>query len=515
VFDDRTARQALLVGSVALVAAAMDPRVFGPALPNVQAAIREHSNVETLVILSSVVGAALLLLGGAVGDTSRARPIVLGGLIVELGASAVSLLAGDGALFAISRFVGHAAASFVIPVSLALVATAYHGIARATAIGLAYGAFGAAGGAAPILLQLVPGVFAPAFIASIATCAIAIWLARARLPDLPRPTTAERPYVVGTAVWAFGIITITIGITWLGTGLDNAVRVALIVGGLAVLGVAVVHDRRWRHDRTSVRIERRPVAVAVFVGIVIAIAQTAPMLQLPLYFRFVLGYGPVLSMVALAPLFGALVLAGPVAGFLLSRYTPRTLVGSGLVAVGLADALLWLVSTPSAGYLGFIVPCLLVGAGFVIATTVRTAIIFASVPRGLPATAAALNESSLAAGNRVGIVLVTATVAQVALASFTASVAALPASEAQQAIAGFQSILTAIGTPSFTEIAAGIQPADVQPYVDAYVAGVRAAFGLGAVLAIMGGVVAWLGLGRQDPLASVWEHRDEREAVAG
>ena len=41
----------------------------------------------------------------------------------------------------------------------------------------------------------------------------------------------------------------------------------------------------------------------------------------------------------------------------------------------------------------------------------RTAIIFASVPRGLPATAAALNEASLAVGNRIGIVLVTAIVA--------------------------------------------------------------------------------------------------------
>ncbi len=184
-------------------------------------------------------------------------------------------------------------------------------------------------------------------------------------------------------------------------------------------------------------------------------------------------------MVALGPLFAALVLAGPVAGFLLSRYSPRTLVGFGVVAVGLADGLLWLISTPSAGYLAFIVPCLLVGAGFVIATTVRTAIIFASVPRGLPATAAALNESSLAAGNRVGIVMVTAIVAQVALATFTASVASLPANEAQQAIAGFQTVLTAIGTPSFADIAAGVQPADVQPYIDAYVAGVRAAFGLG------------------------------------
>jgi hypothetical protein len=254
------------------------------------------------------------------------------------------------------------------------------------------------------------------------------------------------------------------------------------------------------------------VAVAVFVGIVIAIAQTAPMMQLPLYFHLVLGYGPVLAMVAVGPLFGALIVAGPVAGILLTRFAPRTLVGAGVVAVGLADIALWLVATPTAGYLAFVVPCLLVGAGFVIATTVRTAIIFASVPRGLPATAAALNESSLAAGNRVGIVMVTAIVTQVAIQTFTASVAGLPGDQAHQAIAGFQAVLTAVGTPSFTDVASAVNPADVQPYLDAYAAGIRAAFGLGGVVAVVGGAIAWAALGRQDPLATVWEHRDERAA---
>jgi hypothetical protein len=39
----------------------------------------------------------------------------------------------------------------------------------------------------------------------------------------------------------------------------------------------------------------------------------------------------------------------------------------------------------------------------------------ASVPDGLPATAAALNESSVAVGSRIGTVVFTALVAQVAL----------------------------------------------------------------------------------------------------
>ena len=71
--------------------------------------------------------------------------------------------------------------------------------------------------------------------------------------------------------------------------------------------------------------ERRPVTIALFVGLVIAMAQIVPMSLLPHYF----GVGMQLRLhprdVALAPLFVALVLAGPVAGFLLGALPARGL----------------------------------------------------------------------------------------------------------------------------------------------------------------------------------------------
>jgi MFS family permease len=514
VVDDKAALAGLIAGAVALVAAGLDPKVWGPALPSVQAAVREYPRLEAVTLVLAVAGSALLLLGGAIGDSTRARPIILGGLAVELFASLFGLIITTGPLFVASRFVGHAAAAFVIPVSIALVATSYRGVARATAIGMAYGAYGAAGAAAPILLQILPGERWPALLVAAVACAAAIWIARDRIRDLPRPGKPERPYVVGTAIWAFGVISVTVGVVWFGSGWDNPVRWALIGVGAVVLGIALVHDR-WRRRRSvgAPRIDRRPVAVAVFVGVVLAIAQTAPMLELPLYFHLVLGYGPLAAMVALGPLFIALVVAGPVAGILLARFTPRWLVGVGAIIVGLGNLLLALLATPNAGYVSFILPCLLVGAGFVIATTVRTAIIFASVPRGLPATAAALNEASISVGSRIGIVLVTGVVAQVAIASYTSAVAGLPAAEAERAIAAFRDILIAIGTPSFEEVASVINQADLQPYLDAYASGLRAALLGAGVIAIFGGVIALLALGRQDPLATVWEHSDERSKV--
>ena len=433
-FVDPVAKGALLAGSLALFAAALDPQVWSPALPSVQAAVRENPQLETTVMLASLSAAALLLLGGALGDSRRSRPIILGGLAVELLAGVAALFLNDGPIYVVTRLIGHAGATFVIPVSIALVATRYRGPVRATAIGLAYGAYGAGGAAGPILLQLIPGERWPAYLAAIVACAIAIRVASRHVLELHRPSLAERPLVVGVAVWAFGIITMTIGLTWIGGGLDNPIRWAMIVGGPALV---LFYDRLSRKPQVgAVGIIRRNVAIALFVGVVIAVSQTAAMLNLPLYFRLVLGYGPVLAVAALAPLFAALVLAGPVAGYLLSRVSPRWLVGGGVVFVGIGNLVLAAVTT-RLRLIRRVRPAMPAHrGGFVVATTVRTAIIFASVPQGLPATAAALNEASISVGSRIGIVVVSALVAQVATAAYTDSVAALPAADASAAIAG-------------------------------------------------------------------------------
>ena len=404
----------------------------------------------------------------------------------------------------------------MFPVALASVAVAYTGISRATAIGLAYAAYSGGQALMPVLLTIQPGVYWPGFLAEIVAASLALWLAWGRAFDLPRPTRAERPYVVGTALWASGVVCIATAALWFGAGL-NPVRIGMIALGIGLIVAYVAVDRR-RRERSpeSVRIERRPVTLALFVGIVIAIAQNVPMTQLPQYFSIVLGYGPLFGMVAIAPLFGALVLAGPVAGWLLARVSPRTLVGGGVIALGVGLLLIaWLVS-PTAGYLGFIVPFFAIGAGFVIATTVRTAIIFASVPRGLPATAAALNEASLLLGMRTGILLSTAIVGQFAVNALASDLAAagITGAEAAQRQSLFKGLLAVLGTPAFTDTASAIQPGDAAGFAAAYVTGIRVALLLGGLVAVAGGALAWALLGRRDPLTTVYEHRDERAGPA-
>jgi hypothetical protein len=462
-----------------------------------------------------VTTAVLVLVGGAVGDSARARPVILGGLLVSLASALIAMpLVGAGPPFFVARLAGVAGAAVVMPAALAVAALAYTGIARATAIGIAYAAYGAGQGISPVLVSIAPGNPTPAFLAAIAGCVLAIVVCRRRILDLPKPTGPERRHVAGTALWAIGVVLLVSGLIWLGGGWDNPLRLALIGGGVVVLVVFGAWERRGRRGpREAVHVDRRPVTIALFVGFVIAFAQVVPMSQLPLYFGIAMGYGPVFGMVALAPLFVGLVAAGPIAGFLLVRYQPRHLIAGGVLVVGAGDLALAVLLGPRAPYAGFVLPLLLVGGGFVVATTVRTAIIFASVPRGMPATAAALNEASIEVGTHAGLVVVTGLLAATSIAIYSASLAGPPA-ETAAAVARFSEVLTTLGTPSFAAVADTVHPADVAPYLDAWLGGIRAVLVGGGLLALGGAAVTWVTIGRRDPLQTVYEHRDEA-AVAG
>ena len=254
----------------------------------------------------------------------------------------------------------------------------------------------------------------------------------------------------------------------------------------------------------GIEVEMRPVAVVLAVGLFIGLAQAVPMTLLPVFFQVILGFGPIFAVAAIAPIIVALVVAGPVAGWLLPRSSPRVLVGGGLVAVGLGDLLLGLVAGRGVSYLLFILPFVLVGAGFVIATTVRTAVIFASVPRDLPGSAAALNEASVGLGGRIGIAAASLVLAQATLGAFTATLP--PGAEASAAAEPLRGLLIALGTPGFAAAVSGADVSLLPAYAEAYVEGIRLVHLGAGVTAVVAGLLAGVLLGRRDRLSGMWEH---------
>ena len=423
------------------------------------------------------------------------------------------LFVTEGPIFVAGRFVDVASASIVLPLALAGVATRYEGATRATAIGFAYAAYGAATAAAPVVLTLLgpTGSRVPAFGAAAVAAIIAFAYSRRQWHDLPTAGPTHRAEVLVTAVWAFGIVVITAGLIGFQGKSADSTRVALVLIGVILVAAGLSMERRWRRaGREVLKVQRRPVAIALFVGFVIAYAQTAALFQVPLYFQLILDYGPVLSVIATIPFMVALAVAGPVAGILLSRFRPRTLIVAGIVAVGLGSIVIAAILRPGAGYLGFAISFALIGAGFVIATTVRTAIIFASVPRGLPATAAALNEASVALGSRAALVVITVLVTTLALDNYAGSLAGLAPPQVAAGVDAFRTLLAAINMPAYGVLVGGIEATDAAAYATAYTEAVRTVMFSTGVLTLLAAPIAWVAIGGRDPLDTVWQHEDER-----
>ena len=507
----------LLVAALSMAAAGLNPQVLSPSVSTVQAAIREQPQVNSLVLLATLAGAALLFAGGVLGDTDGRRRILLAALGALFGANLLALALPDGPLFVLSRVAGVAAAYAVLPFALAMVATTYGGVVRATAIGIVYAAYGAGTAAAPVLMTILgpTGPWWPGFLVATVVSGIAFWRARPRAPNLPAIARDDRSYVVSTAVWAFAIVVITAGIVDIGNRAGSPIRLGLIGLGLVLLAGYWVWDRRRLRARVRAQhVARRPVTVAVAVGVIIGFAQAAPLFQLPLFLHVVLGYGVIVASLAIAPFVIALVIAGPVAGWLLTRFRPRTLIAGGLAAVGLGNVITAALLARDTAYIQLIAPLVLIGAGFVIATTVRTAIIFASVSRGLPATAAALNEASILVGSRIGLAALTALITQRSLDLYGASLGPLDPAARDSAIGAFRDLLVAIGSPVIGQIIGAVDRTDLAAYGAAFIqASQESLFGTG-VVALVAVPIAWLALGRRDPLTTVWDHAEERQDTA-
>jgi MFS family permease len=505
----------LSVAVLSMAAAGLNPQVLSPAVSSVQAAIREQPQLNALIVAVTLTAAALLFAGGVVSDVDGRRRILFAALAALCGANLVALVIADGPLFVLSRVIGVAAAYAVLPFALAMVATTYGGVVRATAIGVTYAGYGAGTAVAPILLTLLGpvGPWWPGFLVAALVAGVALWWARPRAPDLPAIARDDPSYVISTAVWAFAIVAITAGVVDLGNRVASPIRLGLIGLGLLLLAGYAVWQRRRKVARPRAHnVARRPVTVAVAVGVIIGFAQAAPLFQLPLFLHAVVGYGVVVATLATAPFIVALVVAGPVAGWLLTRFRPRTLVGGGLLAVGLGNVLTALLLSRNVAYVQLVAPLALIGAGFVIATTVRTAIIFASVSRGLPATAAALNEASLLVGSRIGLAALTALITERALDLYGSTLAALDPAARQAALRAFRDVLVALGSPVIGQVIGAIDRTDLAAYGAAFIRASQESLLWTGLVTLAVAPIAWLALGRRDPLTTVWDHAEERAA---
>jgi MFS family permease len=456
VVDDRAARAALLAACLTIAAAGLDPHILDPGARRIREALAADPSLESLLIASAVIQAGFLLLGGALADIWRSTRIVRVALVGLMIASAGVTLVPNGGGMVVFRLLAWACDGIIVPFSVGVVAQLYRGEARGVAIGVLLGAYGVAQFLAAILLGVFGehGPEVAAFGACVAVSLAAFVVSRRHLPALPGALPGQRLTIATTALWAWGVIIVAEGLLQL----DAA---PLLFGGVLVF--ISLAARRLLHAPREDGVQARAGGTALAAGLVIGFSQAAPLFVMPVFFKTIQGVDPLLASILIFPFVVGLVLAGPAAGLLLTRFTPRQLILAGVWAIAIGDITFWASLGRDTPYLVLILPFVLVGVGFVISTAVRTAVIFASTPKRLAGMAGALNEASLGVGTRMGITLV------VLLQSGV------------------------LGTGPLESIRAGLLTA--------------------AVIGVVGGFIVFVLLGPHDPVRTMWDLRDERGAA--
>jgi MFS family permease len=537
VIDDPRQRGILVAASLSLFAVGVVPRLLNPGLPTVQERLRSEPDIQSLFLVLSFLSAAAFIVGGVVSDISRRRGLIVASLAVMAIGAVAGLVVDDGPVYYVATFAAVAASGIVLAFAIGSVAVAYEGVPRATALGAVYGAYGAGTALAPVALTVIivripsevagePDGFRletwPAYLLAVVASVVAVWAARRWLPRIPGSLPAPRPLIVGVGVWSLGILAIVVGVLGF-TGRGNQlIPLGLVSLGVLALATLAFRARRTRKLVDDLRLDRRGLGAALAVGVAVGFAQTVPLALLPPIFEFALQWGHLFATVAIAPFVIALLVAGPISGALLARFGPRGMMTVGVLGLGLSDLLLaglLAIDGQDSPYIAFVIPLALIGTGFVLATTVRTAIVFAATPRGLAATAAGINEASVGLGARIGVVMGAAITSLVAMNRARDLVAGRP--DASELLAEFESVLVAIGTPRFTEVlnhaletAGDLRQVKANAFITTYFHGVTTALIIGGVVAIAGAALAWFLIGRRDPLRTVFDLREEREVVA-
>lgn len=347
--------------------------------------------------------ASLLLFAGNLSDRIGAKRSYGIGLALFALASAACALSPTLGVLVASRFVQGAAASLMLPPSMALIREAFPDPApRARAIGVwaLGGAVAAAVG--PTLGGLLTTLdWRLVFLINVPVGVLALGLL-SRVASSPRRPASfdwagQASALLGVGGLTFGLIEGgSIGFT------APAVVLALAMAVLAVV-VFLVSQARGRHPMMPLDLFRSAgLRISLSVGFSFMVGWYGMVFVTSLFLQQHLGYPPLLAGLAFLPASVLIAVSNLVAGRIAARFGPRfpAMLGQLLMVAGLVAMLL----TAPLGSILAVTPLLLpIGIGGALAMPPVTAHVLDSVPAHRAGTASAVFNTFRQLGGAVGV----------------------------------------------------------------------------------------------------------------
>ncbi|WP_024806339.1 MFS transporter [Nocardia sp. BMG51109] len=402
---------ALIVTGIGVFMVGLDNLVVTNALPVIQRDLNAGlEGLEWTVNAYTLPFAAFLLTGAAVADRFGRKRLLLGGLVVFVGASAACASAGTIGELIAARAVQGVGAAVVMPLTLTMLSAAVSPERRTLAIG----GWSAMSGLAAALGPVVGGVVTELaswqwiFWINVPIGAVLIPMTYLLLAESHGP--AKKLDLVGTALASIGLAAVVYGvIRGNGDGWTSVnVLSALVAGGVclvAFVGYEIILDNREGADPMM------PMRLFLIRGfsatnaayLIMGFAMFGAIFLIVQFLQNVQGYSPLEAGVRSLPWTAAPVVVAPLAGLLTGWIAARTVVVWGLVLQTIGIGWLAAIAVPDVAYTSLVPAFVVCGAGMGLFFPPMFGLVLANAPERFAGVASGVSNSMRQLGTVLGI----------------------------------------------------------------------------------------------------------------
>jgi EmrB/QacA subfamily drug resistance transporter len=460
----------------------LDNTIVNVALPTIQRELHASpANLEWIVNGYIVTFAALILLGGKLGDRFGRKRMFIVGLILFTLFSALCALSTSDTQLILFRCLQGTGAALMNPLSLSILVGAFPRPQVPIAIGVWAGISGLGIAIGPLVGGVLVDNFgwASVFWVNVPIGVIAVAVCLWAVAE-SRDVTSQSLDVVGTVLVTSGLLALTYGLIKTN---DHSWTSPLILG---LLGAAVVLIGSWLWWETRTPDPMVPLsffrirqfAAANIVGMLVGVALFGSLYFITLYFQNIKGYSAQEAGVRSMPMTLVIMFVAPIAGRLNAKIGPRPLMTTGMLLacggmLGLAQL------TPSSSYNHMWPFLLLVGAGISLTMPSLAGAAMSAVDPAKSGVASGVVNSARQVGGAIGIAVLGSVVAKLAADQFGPA----PERVQQLVIGGQTQLIGQIAGPTAQARAA-----------DAFVHGMQGAMWVGAAMTLVAAMVSLFGL---------------------
>jgi EmrB/QacA subfamily drug resistance transporter len=358
----------------------------------------------------SLVGAAVIITAGSLGDVFGRKRVFQLGLLLFVASCVLIALSTNGGMVIAGRFIQGAAGSTILACGLSLLSVANRGQAQLRAVSL-WGAAAAVGAAAGplvggVLVDLTgwQGLFwVDAAIGVVCIVLTAATVSESRDPDRP-PSIDFAGTILIALTLAPLILALSKGSDW---GWTSLATLGCLVVAVAACASFVAVEKRVKIPLLDLALLRNRVLVGSTVAILIGAGTiNALMYLLSLYFQDPqsLDFTPLQAGLATLPATAGLVAVAPIVPRLAAKFGGRLVVGAGFaitaagfVAIGFAE--------PSWRYVTFVLPLIAVAVGMGLSNGPASSAATAAVPANQVGEASGVSNMARYVGAAVATAL--------------------------------------------------------------------------------------------------------------